>query len=583
MNVRLAPKPESPSVCGSLDVKFSDGRFLKRVLQEAARDRHGDDIVRRLEAMGFSSDIVQIALHAAGGDEQRALEICMSGLAFVGGAGQRAPPAPLRCYICGGQHLTERSLDMHVKACRRRFEQREAKRPAAERRPLLEEWELPDGAECLERLYELHGEPGPDDLNDAPASGIAWFGSPKGGMVAEASNAFEDFIGVRQGIHAAVPLLPCEFCKRTFAPERLLTHQKVCLQRPRGEAQPTRRRSGVTTPPPPAATRAYDAFCEKLARCPACKRNFRPELLQAHLKQCCPEGAGQREGLARSAAGGARGAHQPRRIPATRQQCSSGSRVARSPGHVSCSSPVSRRCRSAGSPSAHPSSPFSFGPATRSAAAAAGTSGGASGSSAAATSNDVSLQSSTALLAKGSLTEASSEEVGTLSAQLLERVPEAKFVNAFKVTQGPHAAVYDALKASMQIQLGELLAERVLWHGTSWVNVPKILRQGFNRSFAGRHGTLLGVATYFSIDPAYSHRFCDRRGGGQDGTKAMLLARVLVGSYCKGTSSDVEPPVRDAETGERFDSTVDNEEKPGIFAVFRDFQAVPLYLVEFRV
>jgi len=355
MDVRLAPKPESPN--GSLDVKFSEGRFLKRVLQEAARGRHGDDIVRRLEDMGFSSDIVRIALHAAGGDEQRALEICMDGLSFVGGAGQRAPPAPLRCYICGGQHLTERSLDIHVKACRKRFEQREAKRPAAERRPLLEEWELPEGAECLERLYELHGESGPDDLRHAQAP------CRKGSMVAEAGNGFEDWIGMRQRSHEAAPLLPCEFCKRTFAPERLLTHQKVCLQRPRGEAQPApaRRRSGATTPPPPAAMRAYDEFCDKLARCPACNRKFRPELLQTHMKQCCPEGVGQREGLARGAAGGARGSHQPRRIPAARQQHSGGSGVAGSPGRVIGSSPVSRRCRSAGSPSAHPKSPFSFG------------------------------------------------------------------------------------------------------------------------------------------------------------------------------------------------------------------------------
>lgn len=48
--------------------------------------------------------------------------------------------------------------------------------------------------------------------------------------------------------------------------------------------------------------------------------------------------------------------------------------------------------------------------------------------------------------------------------------------------------------------------------------IPKILKQGFNRSFAGRHGTLLGHATYFSSDPRYSLRFCDKKGG-QDGTK----------------------------------------------------------------
>merc|ERR1712113_343963 len=124
-----------------------------------------------------------------------------------------------------------------------------------------------------------------------------------------------------------------------------------------------------------------------------------------------------------------------------------------------------------------------------------------------------------------------------------------------------------------------LTLERELWHGTSWATVPKIVRQGFNRSFAGRHGTLLGAGTYFSTDPAYSQRFCDRHGGGRDGTKALLLSRVLVGNYCKGTKEDVEPPVMDSESGVLFDSTVDNEEHPSIFVVFRDFQALPLFLV----
>lgn len=107
---------------------------------------------------------------------------------------------------------------------------------------------------------------------------------------------------------------------------------------------------------------------------------------------------------------------------------------------------------------------------------------------------------------------------------------------------------------------------------------PKILKQGFNRSFAGRHGTLLGHATYFSSDPRYSLRFCDK-GGGQHGTKVLILSRVLVGRYCKGSPSDVEPPVCN-DDGDRYDTTVDSMESPSIFAVFRDFQAVPLFLVE---
>lgn len=193
------------------------------------------------------------------------------------------------------------------------------------------------------------------------------------------------------------------------------------------------------------------------------------------------------------------------------------------------------------------------------------------------------MQCSGALEAKGYISRASEDVEGTLRVQLEQRLPGAEFVGAYQVTSSSHSNMYDALKATTQAGNGGAPPlERELWHGTGWLTVPKILKQGFNRSFAGRHGTLLGVATYFSADLAYSHRFCDRRGGGQDGTKAVLLARVLVGRYCRGNPSDVEPPVRDEETDERYDSTVDNEECPGIFAVFRDFQAVPLFLLEFR-
>merc|ERR1712039_588018 len=142
----------------------------------------------------------------------------------------------------------------------------------------------------------------------------------------------------------------------------------------------------------------------------------------------------------------------------------------------------------------------------------------------------------------------------------------------------------DALRATLQKQdpSGDRPVERDLWHGTSWANVGKILQQGFNRIFAGRHGTRLGVATYFSTTLGYSHRFCDRDGGGKDGTKVMILARVLTGRHCRGKASDVEPPLIDADRVLRYDSTVDDEEHPTIFAIFRDFQALPLFLVEFR-
>jgi len=152
---------------------------------------------------------------------------------------------------------------------------------------------------------------------------------------------------------------------------------------------------------------------------------------------------------------------------------------------------------------------------------------------------------------------------------------------AFHVPDGALGPVY----AAVRTVLGSP-DERLLWHGTSWQSLPNILSSGFNRAYAGRHGTKYGNGTYFSSDPLYALRFCDKGNG----PRALLLARVLVGRYARGAPDLIEPPVLEGSDGEvldvaaapagsrRYDSTVDNCEKPKIFCVFRDFQALPVAL-----
>ncbi|CAE8719548.1 unnamed protein product, partial [Polarella glacialis] len=543
-------------------VRFSDSRFLRRVLLEAQRGNLQDATTQKLTGMGFGPEVVQVALHVAGGDEKRALQLCMSGLAFVGGGDEApledcAPPAPLRCYICGQRHLTDKSLDIHLKACRRRFELREAKRPLGERRPLLEESELPEGADSLERHYEA---------------------VPSDTQKMRAAMPFEDWFAKQREVSEA-KLLPCEFCKRTFVAERLEVHQRVCLQQPRldptaaASSAASRRRSlcpSSPTAPPAAAVRAFESFCHQLERCPGCSRQFRPELLQVHQKGCCAAKVAAKPRRPPPSWGA--GVLSPSRRSAVNDSGAGGAAQATgSPTAV-------RRSRSSGSLASASFTPPSRYPAAGSPQSASST------ASAAATSPAADLSSSAVLLERGLITRASEEDEALLRDELAERLGSGvELVGVFQVVNAIQKGVYDALRNTLQeLRERQPLEEQELWHGTSWTFVPKILRQGFNRSFAGRHGTLLGTATYFSSDVAYSLRFCDRRGGGQDGTKVLLKASVLVGNYCKGCSSDVEPPIMDAETGERFDSTVDNEEKPSIFAVFRDFQALPLFLLEVK-
>lgn len=133
---------------------------------------------------------------------------------------------------------------------------------------------------------------------------------------------------------------------------------------------------------------------------------------------------------------------------------------------------------------------------------------------------------------------------------------------------GATAAAYAGVRAALG-------PERLLWHGTPWDAVANIAHHGFNRAYCGRHGAKLGRGSYFAEDPAYASRFCGRGAP----SRALFLAGVLPGRSCRGEDGWVEPPAADA-SGARFDSTVDNALRPRVFCVFRDFQAMPLYLAE---
>ncbi|CAJ1328035.1 unnamed protein product [Effrenium voratum] len=498
-----------------LALQFSDDRFLQRVLLEAQKNGSDAGSMQRLQGMGFGPDVAKVALHVSSGDERKALELCMSGLSFVDDTvlESRAPPAPLRCYVCGQKYLTHKSLDMHLKACKRRFELRESKLPPQERCPLLEESQLPSGVQCLEQHCDLMRSNGSVSIGETPETP-------------------EDAKDTRQVY--PFKLVPCEYCKRTFQPDRLVTHQRVCLHRPKPEPKRPPRRRVTLAGPPAAAIDSYSAFCSQLERCANCSRQFRREVLATHERSC----------------------GEPTRRP-----------------RRAATSPMVRSTRST-------SNSLSFTPPTRD-----GNSSGPN-SPAVAKSQSVRLKwapevgckepSCALLLELGLISHPAPEEEARLRRQLSDRLPDAKVVGVYATNAQEH--VYGALRAAMA-QHGAEPEERELWHGTSWAFVSKILKQGFNRSFAGRHGTLLGHATYFSSDPRYSMRFCDKKGGGQDGTKVLFASRVLVGRYCKGSREDVEPPVLN-EHGDRYDSTVDNAEAPTIFAVFRDFQALPLFLVE---
>ena len=59
----------------------------------------------------------------------------------------------------------------------------------------------------------------------------------------------------------------------------------------------------------------------------------------------------------------------------------------------------------------------------------------------------------------------------------------------------------------------------------------------------------------------------------------IFAARVLVGEYQKG--KDDQPAPGAQPSGEPYDSTVDNEDEPTIFVIYRDQRAYQEFLYVF--
>ncbi|XP_062372730.1 protein mono-ADP-ribosyltransferase PARP14-like [Sardina pilchardus] len=124
--------------------------------------------------------------------------------------------------------------------------------------------------------------------------------------------------------------------------------------------------------------------------------------------------------------------------------------------------------------------------------------------------------------------------------------------------------------------------EKMLYHGTTAQACQSIMKNGFNRGFAGHNATVYGLGTYFAVDASYSAKPLYSRPEA-DGTQCMFVARVLAGSYTLGKSGmRVPPPVSAQQPDIHFDSLVDNHQNPSMFVVFHDSQAYPDYLITFK-
>uniref|UniRef100_A0A3Q1G734 Poly [ADP-ribose] polymerase n=1 Tax=Acanthochromis polyacanthus TaxID=80966 RepID=A0A3Q1G734_9TELE len=125
--------------------------------------------------------------------------------------------------------------------------------------------------------------------------------------------------------------------------------------------------------------------------------------------------------------------------------------------------------------------------------------------------------------------------------------------------------------------------EMLLYHGTTKDKCDSIMKNGFNRSFAGQNAAAYGHGTYFAVNASYSAHPTYSKPA-DDGSQLMFVARVLTGLYTRGQSGMVVPPLVEGslEDHDRYDSVVDRIDNPSMYVVFHDNQAYPDYLITFH-
>ena len=123
-----------------------------------------------------------------------------------------------------------------------------------------------------------------------------------------------------------------------------------------------------------------------------------------------------------------------------------------------------------------------------------------------------------------------------------------------------------------------------LFHGTrNFENVYSIGATGFDRNYsAAREAvTAYGKGAYFAVSAAYSLRgySCHHESLGGN---LVFLASVWVAEHTRGEPTMLNPPFKRGSGCLRYETTVDNPNKPTMHVAYRDGQSYPSYLIRFE-
>ena len=92
---------------------------------------------------------------------------------------------------------------------------------------------------------------------------------------------------------------------------------------------------------------------------------------------------------------------------------------------------------------------------------------------------------------------------------------------------------------------------------------------------------LLGAGSYFSTTSEYSARDMFSPANNK-GERFMFLVRVITGESCKGKEGLKTAPYKPGCYDDRYNSVVDDETNPQMYAVFHDVVAYPDYIIKYK-
>ncbi|KAM8857669.1 poly(ADP-ribose) polymerase family member 14-related sequence 1 [Synchiropus picturatus] len=155
--------------------------------------------------------------------------------------------------------------------------------------------------------------------------------------------------------------------------------------------------------------------------------------------------------------------------------------------------------------------------------------------------------------------------------------------SVLKIERIQNPALWKSLeikKKVMEQKNGHQNNEKRLFHGTTADSVANINEEGFNRSFAGKNAANFGNGVYMAVSASYSAQDTYSKPDA-NGEKCMYLCRVLTGDYTLGQQHMKVPPAKN-NSSLKYDSVVNDMQKPTMFVIFHDSQAYPEYLISFK-